>query len=237
METSMELLGIRHLQKNFHKRRLLDIENLSIMASRAYVLTGVNGSGKSTLMRILAGLERADVAELRFLGQPVSLSPYPRAMRDDILYVHQHPVMFSTSVADNIGYGLAVRGVPKKIIAEKVDEAIAWAGIGHLRNSVPNYLSGGEKQRVALARARVLSPKLLLLDEPTANLDGAAREQVISLIPALVAEGHSVIMACHDRDLIALPGVQRLKIRDGRMEIRQVNLPLQGNPGQPASGG
>lgn len=218
-----ELLSIQRLQKNFHQRRLLDIENMAVAKSQAYVLTGANGSGKSTLMRILAGLEAADTADVRFMGEQVSLSPYPRTMRDGIVYVHQHPVMFSTSVAENIGYGLSVRGVSKKLIEEKVDEAIAWAGIAHLRNSVPNFLSGGEKQRVALARARVLSPKLLLLDEPTANLDGAAREQVIALIPALVSGGSSVIMACHDRDLIALPGVQRLKIRDGRLEIRQIN--------------
>lgn len=219
------LLSIQHLQKNFGQRHLLDIENLSIAPAQAYVLTGANGSGKSTLMRILAGLESADAADVRFQGEAVSLSPYPRAMRDAIVYVHQHPVMFSTSVAENIGYGLFVRGVPKNIIAEKVEEAIAWAGIGHLRKSAPNFLSGGEKQRVALARARVLSPKLLLLDEPTANLDGPAREQVIALIPALVKEGCSVIMACHDRDLIALPGVQRLKIRDGKMEVREINTP------------
>ncbi len=218
-----ELFSIQRLQKDFHQRRLLDIENLSIAEAQAYVLTGANGSGKSTLMRILAGLEPADVADMRFQGRAVNLLPYPRVMRDAVVYVHQHPVMFSTSVAENIGYGLSVRGVPKKIIDEKVQEAIAWAGIAHLRNNVPNFLSGGEKQRVALARARVLSPKLLLLDEPTANLDGPAREQVIALIPALIAEGSSVIMACHDRDLIALPGVQRLKIRDGRLEIRQIN--------------
>jgi len=221
------LLSIQHLQKNFGQRHLLDIENLSIAPAQAYVLTGSNGSGKSTLMRILAGLESADAADVRFQGQAVSLSPYPRAMRDAIVYVHQHPVMFSTSIAENIGYGLSVRGVPKNIIAEKVEEAIAWAGIGHLRKSVPNFLSGGEKQRVALARARVLSPKLLLLDEPTANLDGSAREQVIALIPALAREGCSVIMACHDRDLIALPGVQRLKIRDGKMEVREINTPAE----------
>ncbi|MGB7481920.1 MAG: ABC transporter ATP-binding protein, partial [Burkholderiaceae bacterium] len=81
-------------------------------------------------------------------------------------------------------------------------------------------LSGGEKQRVALARARILAPQLLLLDEPTANLDGAAREQVIALVPALMAEGRSVVMACHDRDLISLPAVQRLKLRDGRLQLR-----------------
>jgi tungstate transport system ATP-binding protein len=67
----------------------------------------------------------------------------------------------------------------------------------------------------------VLQPKLLLLDEPTSSLDGAAREQVIALIPSLVAAGSSVIMACHDRDLIALPGVQRLKLQDGRLQARQ----------------
>ncbi|MBX9799087.1 MAG: energy-coupling factor ABC transporter ATP-binding protein [Burkholderiaceae bacterium] len=218
------LLSIQRLQKSFHQRRLLDIEDLSIAQAQAYVLTGSNGSGKSTLMRILAGLESADTAEVKFQGETVQLSPYPRLMRDAIVYVHQHPVMFSTSVEENIAYGLTVRGVAKNIIAEKVEEAIAWAGIAHLRASIPNFLSGGEKQRVALARARVLSPKLLLLDEPTANLDGAAREQVIALIPTLVNEGGSVIMACHDRDLIALPGVQRLKIRDGKLEMRPVNL-------------
>jgi tungstate transport system ATP-binding protein len=218
------LLSIQRLQKSFHQRRLLDIQDLSIAQAQAYVLTGSNGSGKSTLMRILAGLESADTAEVKFQGETVQLAPYPRLMRDAIVYVHQHPVMFSTSVEANIGYGLSVRGVAKNIIAEKVEEAIAWAGIAHLRASIPNFLSGGEKQRVALARARVLSPKLLLLDEPTANLDGAAREQVIALIPTLVNEGGSVIMACHDRDLIALPGVQRLKIRDGKLEMRPVNL-------------
>jgi tungstate transport system ATP-binding protein len=71
-----------------------------------------------------------------------------------------------------------------------------------------------------LARAKVLAPKLLLLDEPTANLDGAAREQVIALIPSLINAGSSVVMACHDRDLIGLPRVQRLKLRDGRLEVR-----------------
>ncbi len=219
------LLTIHNLHKKFHQRQLLNIENLSIAAAQAYVLTGANGSGKSTLMRILAGLEAADAGEVKFRGEPVELSPYPHAMRDAIVYVHQHPVMFSTSVADNIAYGLNVRGVSKNIIAEKVEEAIAWAGIAHLRKSIPSFLSGGEKQRVALARARVLAPKLLLLDEPTANLDGAAREQVIALIPTLVGEGSSVIMACHDRDLIALPGVQRLKLRDGTLEVKEINLP------------
>jgi tungstate transport system ATP-binding protein len=169
-------------------------------------------------------MESAEIGDTAFLGKPVALRPYPRVLRDAIVYVHQHPIMFSTSIAGNIGYGLAMRGVAKADAAQRIEQAMDWAGLTHLRHSKPHTLSGGEKQRVALARAKVLLPKLLLLDEPTANLDGPAREQVIRLIPSLIQSGSSVIMACHDRDLIALPGVQRLKLRDGRMQARQSRI-------------
>jgi tungstate transport system ATP-binding protein len=183
------LLVIDKLRKRFGERELFYLQKFTLDAASAYVLTGVNGAGKSTLLRVLAGLEHAEAASLLFEGKALALDPYPAAMRAAVAYVHQHPIMFSTSVA-------------------------------HLQESVPASLSGGEKQRVALARAKVLRPKLLLLDEPTANLDGAAREQVIALIPTLIAEGSSVVMACHDPDLIGLPGVRRLKLRDGHIEYR-----------------
>jgi len=218
------LLVIHRLKKSFGDRLLFDIEVLTIRQAQACVLTGLNGVGKSTLLRILAGLESAEIGSAEFMGEPVCLAAhpaYPKAMREEIVYVHQHPVMFSTSVADNIAFGLRARGLPKGEIAQRVEQAMDWAGVAHLHASKLHTLSGGEKQRVALARAKVLEPKLLLLDEPTSSLDGAAREQVIALIPSLVATGSSVIMACHDRDLIALPGVQRLKLQDGRLQARQ----------------
>lgn len=214
------LLLVQGLRKRHGERQLLDIEELVLDESSAYVLTGVNGAGKSTLLRILAGLERGDIRHVEYEGRPVSLHPYPSRMRREIVYVHQHPIMFSTTVADNIAYGLRAHGVDKASVARRVDEAMAWAGVEHARDTHPSRLSGGEKQRVALARAKVLRPKLLLLDEPTANLDGPAREQVIALIPTLLEAGTTVVMACHDRDLIGLPGVRRLKLRDGRIEYR-----------------
>jgi tungstate transport system ATP-binding protein len=214
------LLSVRGLRKRHGDRQLLDIGELTLDESSAYVLTGVNGAGKSTLLRILAGLERGECDSVEYEGRPVSLHPYPAALRREIVYVHQHPIMFSTSVADNIAYGLRAHGVDKATAAEQVERAIAWAGVAHARDTAPGKLSGGEKQRVALARAKVLRPKLLLLDEPTANLDGPAREQVIALIPTLLEAGTTVVMACHDRDLIGLPGVRRLKLRDGRIEYR-----------------
>jgi tungstate transport system ATP-binding protein len=215
------LLTLQRLRKHYGERLLFDIDRLAINEASAYVLTGPNGAGKSTLLRILAGLETAEVGQAEFLGQPLTLTPYPPRLREAIVYVHQHPVLFSTSVVHNIAYGLRSRDLPKDEIARRVEEAMVWAGVTHLRHSKPLTLSGGEKQRIALARAKVLQPTLLLLDEPTSSLDGAAREQVIALIPTLVGAGSSVVIACHDRDLISLPGVQRIKLRDGRLQARQ----------------
>ena len=214
------LLHARQLKKAHGERSLFDIASLTLDEAGAYVLTGVNGAGKSTLLRVLAGLEPASCALLQWRGEQVALNPYPRALRAAIVYVHQHPIMFSTSVLHNIAYGLLANGVARAHALAQAETAMQWAGVGHLRDSDPARLSGGEKQRVALARARVMKARMLLLDEPTANLDGPAREQVIALIPALVAEGSTVVMACHDRDLIGLPGVQRLKLRDGHLEYK-----------------
>ena len=220
------LLHIERLRKSHGAHVLFDIHDFTLLEACAYVLTGVNGAGKSTLLRVLAGLEPCDVnldnrvCPARFLGQALQLLPYPAALRHSIVYVHQHPVMFSTSVAHNISYGLLARGMARAETVDLVEQAMAWAGVEHLRASNPATLSGGEKQRVALARAKVLAPKLLLLDEPCASLDGAAREQVIALIQTLTDAGSSIVMACHDRDLIKLPGVRRLKLRDGGIEYR-----------------
>ncbi len=214
------LLAARGLVKGFAGRPLLDIDTLVLEEASAYVLTGVNGSGKSTLLRVLAGLEPASCSALSWRGSAISLSPYADVLRASIVYVHQHPIMFSTTVLQNIAFGLLARGVPRAQALKHAEIALEWAGLGQVVDSDPATLSGGEKQRVALARAKVMNPHLLLLDEPTANLDGPAREQVIALIPALLSAGSTVVMACHDRDLIGLPGIQRLKLRDTHLEIK-----------------
>ncbi len=214
------LITLHGIQKKIGHRLLLDIEHLQLEQACAYVLTGMNGAGKSTLLRILSGLDSANIAKASFLGNELHWFPYPKILRNAIVYVHQHPMMFSTTVAKNIFYGIKARGVDTSGHASAIQQAMQWAGISHLSDRQANTLSGGEQQRVALARAKVLRPKLLLLDEPTSNLDGEAREQVIALIPELIKEGSSVIMVCHDRDLIAAPGAHRLKLRDGKLESR-----------------
>ena len=214
---SRALLEAEGVVRRLGGRRVLDGIGLGVERGQGYVLSGDNGSGKTTLLRILAGLEAADAGVLRLEGEQTPLPRYPDDWRLRVVYVHQHPYLFHTSVAANIAYGLKVRGVAREQWLQKVEEAIDWAGLREVVAVPPQKLSGGEKQRVALARAKVLSPQLLLLDEPTANLDADGRRRTLELLPRLFADGVSVLIACHDREIIELSGVRRFHLEDGKL--------------------
>jgi tungstate transport system ATP-binding protein len=197
-------LLLENLRKSFGGRLLFDIDRLAIEDGGAYVLTGPNGSGKTTLLRIIAGLERADSGGMR--------------LRGDAVYVHQHPYLFHTSLRHNLEYGLRCRRVPAEERARRVEEAIAWAGLAGRRDTPPALLSGGEKQRAALARVRALHPELMLLDEPTSNLDKEGRAQTLALLAQLRDERRTVIVACHDQEVIDLEGLVRLRLEDSTVK-------------------
>ncbi|MEI6737071.1 MAG: ATP-binding cassette domain-containing protein [Pseudomonadota bacterium] len=212
------MFTIQQLSKSFGMRALLDIENVSLESGTLYVLTGDNGSGKSTLLRMLAGLEPADSLVLSFAREKAN-EFFPSAWRRDIIHVHQHPYLFHSSIADNIAYGLKMRGMASAERQSHVKQAMSWAGLDVLADVPPKRLSGGERQKVALARAKVLEPKVLLVDEPTANLDRHARAQIVALLQKTVAEQRTVVVACHDREIIDLPGAVRLNLEDGKLSI------------------
>jgi tungstate transport system ATP-binding protein len=217
---SVPLLALRGVRKTFGPRVLFEIERLPVEEGGAYVLVGPNGSGKTTLMRILAGLDRDAGGGMDFRGEPVAFTSYPELLRRSIVYVHQHPYLFHTSLRHNLEYGLKRRGLPAAERARRVEEAIAWAVLEPRRTTPPAKLSGGEKQRAALARARALEPELLLLDEPTSNLDRDGRAQTLALLEQLRDERRTVIVACHDQEIIALPGFTRLRLDDGRVALQ-----------------
>ena len=211
------LVSISRVAKSFAGRALLDIGPIELAGGELIVLSGDNGSGKSTFLKIVAGLEKADAFGLRCDGLEAGAAAYPRELRRRIVYVHQHPYLFHTSIADNIRYGLKLRRMNAAQREARVEDAIAWAGVGHLRHVPPARLSGGEKQRVALARAQVLDPRVLLVDEPTANLDAQARAQVIELLRRTATGHNCVVVACHDKELLELPGARRWHLEGGRI--------------------
>jgi tungstate transport system ATP-binding protein len=215
---SAPLFSLEDLHKRFGERALFESARLKVEAGSGYVLTGPNGSGKTTLLRIAAGLEPAERGTLAFRGKPVPVPDFPEAWRREIVYVHQQPYLFHTTIEKNLEYGLARRGTSPAECQSRVRDALAWAGLSDRREVPPHKLSGGEKQRVALARAKVLNPTLLLLDEPTANLDGEARKQVLELVTALCIENHTVVVASHDPEILRLAILNRLCVSDRRIK-------------------
>jgi molybdenum cofactor guanylyltransferase len=202
-----ELFSFQGLRK-FTERgeKLFDIDEFDIPAATCIVLSGQNGAGKTTLLKILAGLLAPDEGHVTIDGQTLSWKAARSALRKQVVYLHQQPYMFDHSVADNIAYGLKVSGIPRAQVEVKVRQAIDWAGLSSLAERNARDLSGGEKQRVALTRARVLSPRLLLLDEPLANMDISAREQTILLMRRLKEEGVSSIITSHEPHISSLIG-------------------------------
>ena len=213
----MKSLQIRRAAKAFGDRRLLDIEAHTFFDGQLHLIKGDNGVGKTTLFKMLSGLEKPDLLDFQFNGNTYTHAHYPDALRREIVYIHQHPYLFSTSIAANIGYGLKMRNMPLQQRTIVIAEAIRWAGLSGVENVAPKKLSGGEKQRVALARALVLNAPVMLIDEPTANLDAKARDQVKVLLESLRAEGRIVIIATHDPALMALPEANTWQLVDGKL--------------------
>jgi tungstate transport system ATP-binding protein len=174
-------------------------------------------------MRIIAGLEAPDSVIVEFDGRTLPWKRACQQMRTHVIYLHQHPYLFDRSVTDNIAYGLRQQKLSIGEISHKVSEALDWAGIGHLQMRNARELSGGERQRVAFARARILSPRVLLLDEPMTNMDSVAREQTCRMIKRLKDDGVSILLATHEFHTVAHLCDAHLSLEAGSLQPQVID--------------
>ena len=173
-------------------RALLTDVSFAVMRGSFSVILGPNGAGKSLLLRLCHGLLVPTAGRISWNGVT------PERARISHAFVFQHPVLLRRSAAANIEYPLKVRRVPKAERQARVAEALRVAGMVHLARNAAQRLSGGEQQRLALARAWALRPEVLLLDEPSANLDPNSTVAVEQLIASMCHRGTTVIMTTHD---------------------------------------
>jgi putative spermidine/putrescine transport system ATP-binding protein len=210
----ISLVGLR---KTFGDVAAVDDIDLDIAKGEFFTMLGPSGSGKTTTLRLIAGFERPDAGRVSLGGVDVTdLPPYGR----DVNTVFQDYALFPhMTVAENVEYGLRVKGVGKRERAERAQRALELVDLGAFGGRKPIQLSGGQRQRVALARAIVNSPKVLLLDEPLGALDLKLRQQMQMELSNIQTElGITFIYVTHDQDE-ALTMSDRIAVfNDGRIE-------------------
>jgi len=214
-----ELITIVGLHMVFGEKEVLKDINLKIHRGEIFALVGPSGSGKTTFLRILNFFERPEKGNLKFNGmEPAGIINIRRRMS----MLFQTPAILNRSVFENVAYGLKVRGIDKKTIEKKVSDALGIVGLLGLEKQKACTLSGGEAQRMAFARAIVYDPEILLLDEPTANLDPANVMKIEEIIKHIRNERKTtILLATHN-----IPQVRRIADRVGILingELIEVN--------------
>lgn len=186
-------IKIKNLKKYYGEKQILDIEETTIQEGKITGITGANGCGKTTLLSIISGLDKEYIGDITYNGIRIN-----REIIKNMTIVFQKPYLFKRTVYENIEYPLKIRGISNKKL---VMDIIRSLDIEDLTSKKAHLLSGGESQKVALARALVFGPKLLLLDEPTSNIDPDAIEVLEREIIRFNQEtGGTVVIVTHNMD-------------------------------------
>lgn len=190
--------ALEGVTKVYEGNSVLRVEQLEVKRGEVLALVGPSGAGKSTLLRLLNFLEPPTSGRITFMGADIRPGQEaPLQLRRRVTTVFQQSVLLNRSVRDNVAFGLRLRG--RRDSSDRVEEALEMVGLSHLQGRRARTLSGGEAQRVALARALVLEPDVLLLDEPTANLDPANVGLIEEVVRSRNREkGTTVILVTHN---------------------------------------
>jgi cell division transport system ATP-binding protein len=215
------MIQMLHVFKSFaaNAQALEDI-TFQVDAGEFTVLTGPSGAGKTTLLRLLYAAERPDRGNIIVNRRNVTRLARRRIpeFRRSIGIVFQDFKLLPTKTAfENVAFAQRVLAIPDREVRRRVANVLKRVGIAHRKEACPPQLSGGEQQRVALARALVNEPALILADEPTGNLDDLLAQEILGLLYEINADGTTVFIATHDRQLVASAPGRVLTLEHGRL--------------------
>lgn len=191
MVTSILPMTLTGAKARVQGKQILGPVDLTLGASGVTMLIGPNGAGKTTLLRLIHGLQRQSGGAQDW-AVPVANARAAQA------FIFQHPTLMRRSVLGNIAYPLRLRGVSRRDARVQAEHWAARCGVGDHLDQPASSLSGGERQKLALARALIRSPEMLILDEPTAHLDGRSTREVEAILLDAVARDTRLLMATHD---------------------------------------
>lgn len=228
----MSLYRLSQLTKTYRNRTVLDIPFLEIEGGRIYALMGPNGAGKTTLLNILGFLDAPGSGSVHFRSRPVQFTePTLQALRKEVVMVDQHPILFTTTVFKNLEFGLKVRKIAKSDRERMITESLEMVGMQDFAQAPAHRLSGGETQRVALARAFAVSPKVLLCDEPTANVDEENQAIIINILKQINEQKKiTVLFTTHDRAQAAALAQQTVFLNRGKITTNAPESNLYHSP-------
>ena len=210
-------IRVENLGRSVQGKRILEGIDLEISPGAVHVVLGPNGAGKSTLLRLLGLLDRPDRGEIFFDGR--RLGAMGRSERTRLRrrsgFVFQTPLLLAASVEANLRFGARLRGM--RLASGAVGEVLERTGLAGRETQEARLLSGGEKQRLQLARVMLLDPDLVLLDEPTANLDPLSVKNIETTIAGLAGAGKTVVMATHNLIQARLLAARVFFLKQGRL--------------------
>ena len=222
------ILQLQQIRKSFANTEVLKGIDLEAGQGEFITLLGASGCGKTTTLRIIAGLELPDSGQVILEGHNITdWEPNKR----DVNTVFQNYALFPhMNVADNVGYGLKIRKVPKAQIAERVERALRLVQLEEYKKRMPDQLSGGQKQRIAIVRSLAMDPDIILFDEPTSALDPEMVGEVLAVMQELAEDGMTMVVVTHEMGFAREVANRVMFINDGVIQEEGIPQEIFGNP-------
>lgn len=220
------IIHIHHASKHYGSIVALDDIDIIIERGEFVSLVGPSGAGKSTIIRLLIGEERPSTGRIFVAGRDITqLRPneVPFYRRKIGVVFQDFKLLPQKTIYENVSFALEVANVPTSEIIRRVPKMLELVGMGSRRDDFPTVLSGGERQRVAIARAMVHSPKIMIADEPTGNLDPENTREIIELLLRINASGTVVVLATHNKEVVNALKRRVILVRSGKVMSDQKN--------------